>query len=119
MDAALRGARFAGGLTIGVLPDDTSKHASLEAEIVIVTGMGEARNVVNVLTSRLLFVCGMSAGTASEVAVALKRKRPIILINAEIEVKRFWTWLDGGLLQFASTPEQAIELAQRILSPSL
>src|SRR5436190_3138664 len=71
MEAALRGAKSAGGMTIGVLPGETAEQASSEADIQIVTGMGEARNVVNVLTSRLLFVCGVSSGTAAEVALAL------------------------------------------------
>jgi len=64
MDAALRGAKRAGGLTLGILPQDSPVGASDAADIQILTGIGEARNLVNVLTSHVIFVCGMSAGTA-------------------------------------------------------
>lgn len=80
MGAALAGARRRNGLTIGVLPDRSAATASPDADIRIVTGLGEARNLVNVLSSDVVCVCGMSAGTASEVALALKTARPTILI---------------------------------------
>src|ERR1044071_3316298 len=51
MEAAFEGAKRAGGLTIAVLPHKNAKHASSAADIRIVTGMGEARNVINVLSS--------------------------------------------------------------------
>ena len=71
MEAALRGARRRNGLTIGILPGSTAEGASPAADIRIVTGLGEARNVINVLSSDVVCVCGMSAGTASEVALAI------------------------------------------------
>jgi uncharacterized protein (TIGR00725 family) len=115
MEAALLGAKKSGGLTVGILPDNSAEDSSQAADIRIVTGMGEARNVVNVLTSQLVFVCGMSTGTASEVALALKTKRQTILVNAGPDAERFWTSLGGSMLYIASTPEQAIEIARRIL----
>jgi uncharacterized protein (TIGR00725 family) len=115
MEAALRGAKRSGGLTIGILPGNTVEGSSPAADIRIVTGMGEARNVVNVLSSQLVFACGMSTGTASEVAVALKTNRQTILLNAGLDAERFWTSLGGSMLHIASTPEQAIEIARRIL----
>jgi len=115
MEAALRGAQRAGGLTVGVLPTNTAEGASDAADIRVVTGMGEGRNVVNVLTSQVLFVCGMSPGTASEVALALKTERHVILLNAEPDALGFWSSLGRSFLHSASTPEEAIEIAQRIL----
>ena len=65
MDAAMKGARDAGGLTIGVLPDSNDRNSSENAQIRIVTGMGSARNMINVLSSNIIVVLGLAAGTAS------------------------------------------------------
>jgi len=116
MDAALSGARRRNGLTIGVLPGTTAAHASPHAEIRIVTGMGEGRNLVNVLSSDVVCVCGMSAGTASEVALALKLGRPTILIAPDAESEQFWSSLDCACLHGVRSPEEAIELIERIIA---
>ncbi|HLH31291.1 MAG TPA: cytochrome [Terriglobia bacterium] len=116
MQAALLGAKEAGGLTIGVLPQNTAAEASPAADIRITTGLGEARNVVNVLTSSIVFVCGMSAGTASEVALALKTKRQVILLNASTTSAAFWKSLDRKLVAVASSPEHALKIAERVLN---
>src|SRR5690606_13719376 len=68
MEAAMKGAHDANGLTIGVLPTDTALNSSDESDIRIVTGLGSGRNIINVLSSHILVVIGMAAGTASEVA---------------------------------------------------
>ena len=115
MEAALEGAKHAGGLTVGVLPHENAEQASSAADIRIVTGMGAARNLVNVLSSSVVFVCGLSTGTASEVALALKTKRPTILLNATSDAARFWQSLDESLVRVAKDPEHAIALAQDIL----
>jgi len=70
MESAMKGAKEANGLTIGVLPTDTTADSSDNADIRIVTGMGSGRNIINVLSSHILVVIGMAAGTASEVALA-------------------------------------------------
>jgi uncharacterized protein (TIGR00725 family) len=116
MEAALRGAKRAGGLTVGVLPHATAAHASDAADIRIVTGMGQGRNIVNVLSSEIVFVCGMSTGTASETALALKTERHTVLLNIPPDAARFWSALGGSFLHVASTPEEAIAIASRLLS---
>ena len=113
MEAALRGARRRDGLTIGVLPDTTPDTATPYAEIRIVTGLGEARNFINVLTSDVMCVCGMSAGTASEVALALKVGRPTILIAPAAVSEQFWRSLGGDALYVAATVEEAVQLIER------
>src|SRR3989337_2932019 len=75
MDAALKGASEAGGLTMGILPGDNDKNSSDHAQIKIITSMGSGRNYISVLTSHLLVVLGMASGTASEVALAFKSRR--------------------------------------------
>jgi uncharacterized protein (TIGR00725 family) len=118
MQAAMIGAKRRGGLTVGILPQHTPELASEAVDIPIVTGMGEARNIVNVLTSRVVFVCGMSAGTASEVALALKADRPTILVNAEPGSISFWQSMASPWLHHVTTAQEAVELAAQLLEVS-
>src|SRR5690606_40894719 len=71
MDAAMKGARDANGLTVAILPGDNDREASDNADIRIVTGMGSGRNIINALSSKILVVVGMDAGTSYEVFLAL------------------------------------------------
>ena len=120
MDAAVQGARKAGGLTIGVLPSSDVSNLSSGVEIPIVTGMGEARNLINVLTSRVVFVCGMSSGTASEVALALRMERDVVLIQPTDDTWKFWLGLDRLRVHKAVAPSEAIDVARRlVLAPPL
>src|SRR5262245_35903680 len=57
MDAALHGAEEEGGLTIGIVPGDSEKGSSSHASIKIITGMGGARNSINILSSHVIVVC--------------------------------------------------------------
>jgi hypothetical protein len=116
MHAALEGARSAGGLTVGVLPASDGDDASPEADVPIITGLGDARNQINVLTSRVLFVCGMSLGTASEVALALKALRPVILVQPNESSWRFWQSLDSRRVHQAPTPAEAVATAKALLA---
>ncbi len=81
MEAACRGARQAGGLTVGILPG-TSRHEANEHVIVpVVTGMGEARNAVVVRSAQAVIAVGGEYGTLSEIALALKMGIPVIGIG--------------------------------------
>jgi uncharacterized protein (TIGR00725 family) len=115
MEAACRGAKEAGGLTIGVLPGDDDSQASEFVEVAIVTGLGQARNNVNVLSSRVVVACGMGAGTAAEVALALKAGRPVVLLRAGPEAEAFFKSLGGGRVSLAATPAEAVEEVRRLL----
>lgn len=115
MDAASRGARDAGGLVVGVLPSEDASGASHAADVVIVTGMGQARNNVNVLTSRVVVACGMGAGTAAEVALALKAGRPVVLLHAGREAERFFASMGADSIAIAESPRHALELVRRLL----
>ena len=90
MDAALKGATEGGGLTIGILPGENEKGSSDHAQIKIITSMGSGRNYISVLSCHILVVLGMAAGTASEVALALKSKKKVILLNQDEITIRFF-----------------------------
>jgi uncharacterized protein (TIGR00725 family) len=110
MDAAARGARAGGGLAVGILPDADARGASRALDIAIVTGLGEMRDHVVALSSDAIVVCGMSPGTAAETALALKARKPVVLLRADASVHTFFEQLTGDDLQMASTPEQAMAL---------
>ncbi len=116
MDAALKGAAEEGGFTIGVVPGDSEKGTSPHASIKIITGMGGARNSINVLSSHVIVVCGMSAGTASEVALAIKADKRIILLNlAEVSIQ-FFKKIGTYKITLAKTVEETIVLIKNFLS---
>jgi hypothetical protein len=89
MDAALRGAKEAGGKTIGILPDDAfdPELHSEHIDVPILTGMGQARNVINVLTSDVIIAIGMGAGTLSEISLAIKHGKKVLIMNADDALK--------------------------------
>ena len=78
MEAACRGAKAAGGTTVGILPGTDSAAANPWVDTAIVTGLGEARNVIVVRTAQALIAVGGEYGTLSEIAFALKLGIPVI-----------------------------------------
>ena len=78
MEAVCRGAREAGGRTVGILPGDDRSDANPWIDVAIPTGMGEARNALVVRASDALIAIGGEFGTLSEIALALKIGRPVV-----------------------------------------
>jgi uncharacterized protein (TIGR00725 family) len=109
MAAACKGAREAGGITVGILPGTRkSGPANMYVDIPIYTGMGEARNAINIKSCRAAIAIGGEYGTLSEIALALKGGCPIILFNS-------WSIMPyGGRKQpellVAGTVEEAVGL---------
>lgn len=109
MDAASQGASDAGGLVIGILPTGDRSRATDAVDIPIVTDMGSARNNINVLSSDVVIACGMGPGTASEIALAVKSGKKVILLNNMEESIAFFTKLSNTLVFPVSTPAEAID----------
>jgi uncharacterized protein (TIGR00725 family) len=113
MTAASKGAKEAGGITVGILPG-TSKTspANRYIDIAIYTGMGEARNVINVKSCKAAI-----AGTLSEISLALKGGCPIVLLNS-------WALTSHSGLKpparlVAETAEQAVLMAAEAVKNDL
>lgn len=102
MDAASQGAQSAQGLVVGILPDETGAQMSSAVDIPIVTGMGHGRNVINVLSSRVVIACGLGAGTLSEIAFAIKLQKPLLLMHMEPPTIE-------GLTHLATSPIWAVD----------
>ncbi len=115
MDASARGAHDAGGLTVGVLFDDDRDKASAGLDIVIPTGMGAGRNIVNVLSSDVVVACRGNGGTLSEIAMALRFGRPVVLLDFDPGAA-FLDQCGKGKWRLAATPEQAVEMVAEFLA---
>ena len=81
MEHAARGARDAGGLTIGLLPGQDPDDANEYIDIAIATGLGHARNAILARTADGVVALGGGLGTLSEIALALRNRRPTIGIK--------------------------------------
>ena len=101
MEAACRGAKGAGGSTLGILPGDDRSAANEWVDVAVATGLGEARNVLVVRASDALVAVGGGYGTLSELALALKARRPVIGLDS---------WDIPGVMGVAS-PEDAASAA--------
>ncbi|HEU4798043.1 MAG TPA: cytochrome [bacterium] len=118
MEAACAGAKSVpGSLTIGILPTGPEGPVSAHVDVAIFTEAGQARNVLNVLSSDVVVACGVEGpGTASEVALALKLARPTVLLAATPAAAAFYRTIAGrGILHEVQTPESVIELIEQRL----
>ncbi len=77
MAAACRGAKAAGGVTLGILPGGDRTEANHWVDVAVATGMGEARNAVVVRTADAVVAVAGGYGTLSEIALALRLSREL------------------------------------------
>jgi hypothetical protein len=111
MEAVCRGAKSAGGTTIGILPGRSSHDANSYVDIPIVTTMGYARNVIVVNTGDAVIAIGGAFGTLSEIAYALGEGIPVIGLKTwPLTIKGDGDPIVDGIIQ-ASDPVDAVEKA--------
>ncbi len=77
MEATCRGAAGAGGVSVGLLPDDDIRHANPYVTIPIATGIGIARNALVARAGLCMVAVGGGLGTLAEVAFALQFGKPV------------------------------------------
>jgi uncharacterized protein (TIGR00725 family) len=102
MAAASRGAKAAGGTTIGILPTETREGVNDWVDHVVVTGIGHARNLAVVASGDAVIAVGGRYGTLAEIGFALTLGRRVVVLEPGWEVK--------GPLR-ARTPAEAVDLA--------
>lgn len=107
MEAASRGAREAGGLTVGILPGADAVEANPHVQVAVATGLGEARNLVLIRSVEAVIAIGRGFGTLSEIAFALRLGKPVVLLDSWHEV--------GGEALLAGSPEEAVNAASGTL----
>jgi uncharacterized protein (TIGR00725 family) len=82
MEAASRGANSAGGLTVGILPQEDKKEANKYIDVAIASGLGIGRNILIARTADALIAIGGEYGTLSEIAFGLQLGKPVIGIRS-------------------------------------
>ena len=92
MAAACKGAKGAGGSTIGILPTDVRADANQWVDVAVPTGMGEARNALVVRAADAVVAVAGGFGTLSEIALALRLGKPVIGLGT-------WELAQGGTAQ--------------------
>lgn len=103
MEAACRGAKEAGGMTVGLLPGLDRRDANPYVDVAVTTGLGEARNALVVRAADALIAVGGGYGTLSEIGLALRTGKRVVGLG---------TWeIDG--IDPASSPEEAVEAVLR------
>lgn len=108
MAAACRGAKRAGGVTIGILPGVDPAEANEWVDYPICTGMGEARNLTVVASGQVVIAIGGGLGTLSEIALALKLGRPVITLHSWPIEPSFLERAQRAV-RVVTTPEEAVE----------
>lgn len=113
MDAAARGVREGGGLSVGLLPDDDRAGAGRHLTVSLPTGLGETRNALVARSADVLIAVGGEFGTLSEIAFALKIGKPVVGL-------RTWGLVKDGAPSDAivrvETPGEAARRALELVS---
>jgi uncharacterized protein (TIGR00725 family) len=102
MAAASRGAKAAGGTTIGILPGESRSQANEWIDHAVVTGIGHARNLAVVASGDAVIAVGGQYGTLAEIGFALTLGRTVVVLEPG--------WAVEGTLR-AATPAEAVDLA--------
>ena len=113
MNEALKGAKENGGLTVGILPTDEKELFSKFLDIPIITNMRSGRNYINVLSSDIVAVCGIDPGTSSEISLAIKPGKTIILIGLYDEANVFYKKLAPDQIICVKDFKEAINFLEK------
>ena len=84
MASASRGAVEAGGIAVGILPEDDDRNANEWLSVAIPTGMGEMRNGIIARSGVCLVAIGGNMGTLSEMALGLKWGKPVFVMHGDV-----------------------------------
>ncbi len=119
MEAASKGAHDAGGLVIGILPNDKAHprkgYPNPFVDIPIYTGMLDGRNVINAKTPHVIVALQGAYGTISEIALALNARTPVI----SVACPGFDQFRTSPLFTSVSTAPEAISLIEKLVSSRL
>jgi hypothetical protein len=103
MEAAARGAKEAGGATVGILPGESPDAANPWIDYAVATGTGHARNLAVVASCEAAVAVGGSWGTLAEVAFARVLGRPVVVLGCGPGAR-------GEGIELAQTPAEAVDL---------
>jgi uncharacterized protein (TIGR00725 family) len=108
MEAACKGAKDTGGITIGILPTNKREEANAYIDYAFPTGLGEGRNFLIPRFSDIIIAIGGEYGTLSEIGLSLKMGRKVIGLKT-------WELIKEGRkdtsIIIASNAKEAVETA--------
>jgi uncharacterized protein (TIGR00725 family) len=107
MAAAARGAKSAGGTTIGILPGEDRSDANEWIDHVVVTGIGHARNLAVVASGEAVIAVGGRWGTLAEIGLARALGRPVVILEPGWEIEG---------VERAQTAEEAVTRALALVA---
>ncbi|MGD9503604.1 MAG: TIGR00725 family protein [Syntrophobacteraceae bacterium] len=107
MEAAARGAKECGGVTVGILPGPNIRDANPYIDFPVATNMGSARNAIITQTAEVFVAVGGAFGTLSEMALASKLGKVVVALSPEFQVPG---------LKLASTAREAVDSAFEALA---
>jgi len=107
MEAVCRGVASGGGLSVGLLPDDSWTAANPHVGLALATGLGEARNAVIARAAVCLLAVGSGYGTTSEMAFALQFGRPVLALAGAPDLP--------GVVRLDSVEAALTVLSERLL----
>jgi uncharacterized protein (TIGR00725 family) len=112
MEAAARGAKEAGGVTIGILPGHDRSAANPYLDYVVTTGLGHARNLAVVSSGDAVIAVSGGYGTLSEIGLAGALGRPVVVLGGW----RLENPAAGDRIRYANSAREALDLVRRALA---
>ncbi|MCH8973261.1 MAG: TIGR00725 family protein [Thaumarchaeota archaeon] len=115
MQAACHGSHDAGGIAVGIIPQDDPSLANEFCDIVIPTGMGLTRDFLNALSADGIIIIGGGSGTLSEICAAYMHKKPMVAIRnlggtAEQYIDQYLDHRKNIKILGADSPKEAVKL---------
>ena len=107
MAAAARGATEAGGIAIGILPEEDDRNANQWLSVAVPTGMGELRNAIVARSGVCLIAVGGNMGTLSEMAMGLKWGKPVFVIFGDVSLP--------GAVEISDVDDMLFKVANTLL----
>ena len=121
MKSAAHGAKDAGGITVGIIPQNDFSYANDFCDIVIPSGIGMSRDFLTALSADGIIIVGGGAGTLSEMCAADMHKKPMVAIrnlggSAEQYIGRSLDHRQRIQIMGADTPEEAVRILLDIIT---
>ena len=121
MEAACRGAREAGGISLGIIPQKDAEAANPYCDIVVPTGIGLMRDFVNVHAAHGVIIIGGGVGTLSEMCAAYMHGKPMVAIQgtggmADAYAGKYMDHRRSRVVESASSASEAVSKIFEIIS---